>query len=276
MQQDRVEVDDGVRLRVHRAGSGTPAVVCLSAGGGAHEEWAAMVAALSPCVEIVTYGRPGLGGSDPLPAHLAGRRQTIAWAAAQLRTLLHNAGIGGPWVLLTSSIGSWIADQYTALWPDEVAGLVLVDPTNPSPWPQIGPEPAFVDGPDDSGGIRLDWDDSYAELARSVPPASPRRVVVSSSDGRWERRATPAPWHHPLTLAEVDQLWQAAQREWVTRLDALHVVADTAGHFVHCEQPDLVTHVVRAVLDAARHAEPVKLTATDVAAVGGRHRPPPS
>ena len=90
-----------------------------------------------------------------------------------------------------------------------------------------------------------------------MPQAGAGRVVVSSSDGRWERDASPSRWHEPLTLAEVDQLWQAAQREWVARLSAQHVVADTAGHFVHHDQPDLVAHVVRAVLQAARSGEPV-------------------
>ena len=143
-----------------------------------------------------------------------------------------------------------------ARWPDEVAGLVLVDPTNLSRWSALKPEPAIVDGDDESGCVRLDWEHSYAELGQSVPPAGSRRVVVSSSDGRWERDASPARWHEPLTLAEVDQLWQAAQREWVARLSAQHVVADTAGHFVHHDQPDLVAHVVLAVLQAARSGEP--------------------
>ena len=112
-------------------------------------------------------------------------------------------------------------------------------------------------------------------MERSVPPTQPRRVVVSSSDGRWERSASPYQWHDPLTLAEVDQLWQAAQHEWVARLSALHVVADTAGHFVHRDQPDLVAHVVRAVLAAARNGAIVELPAADVADAGGRLRPAP-
>ena len=274
MEQSLVEVDDGVRLAVHRTGTGSPPVVCLNAAGGAHAEWTDMVDRLSSHTQVITYGRrhvwtSALGGSDPLPGHLAGRLQSIGWAAAQLRNLLQRAAIAPPYVLLTSSIGSWIADQYAARWPDEVAGLVLVDPTNLSRWPGMAPEPPIVDGDDESGCVRLDWEHSYAELGRSVPPAGPRRVVVSSSDGRWERDASPSRWHEPLTLAEVDQLWQAAQREWVARLSAQHVVADTAGHIVHHDQPDLVAHVVRAVLAAAWSGEPVRPAAADIADAGG-------
>ena len=114
MQQSLVEVDDGVRLAVHRTGTGSPPLICLNAAGGAHAEWTDLVDRLSAHTQVITYGRPALGGSDPLPGHLTGRLQTIGWAAAQLRTLQHNAAIAPPYVLLTSSIGSWIADQYAA------------------------------------------------------------------------------------------------------------------------------------------------------------------
>ena len=93
MMQNLVEVNNGIRLMLHRTGTGSPPVIYLSAAGGAHDQRSEMVDRLSGHTEIVTYGRPTLGGSDPLPAHLAGRFQTIGWTAAQLRTLLHNADI---------------------------------------------------------------------------------------------------------------------------------------------------------------------------------------
>lgn len=273
--QRLVAVDEGVRLMIGEWGSGRPPVVCLSCSGGAHEEWSQVAARLSPFTRVVAYGRPGLGGSDPLGADRAGGTQSVGWAALQLRTLLRNAGFEPPYVLLTSSIGSWIADQYAAVRPDEVAGMVLVDPTMVSRWPEIVERDVLVDGgeEDNPGGFRLDWNACYAELARSVPAAGPRRVVISSSDGRWERNSVPSAWHQPLSLLEVDQRWQASQREWVHRLGAVHVVADTAGHFVHREEPDLVAYVVRAVVDAARAGTPVDLDAAGVAAHAGRLRP---
>jgi hypothetical protein len=150
---------------------------------------------------------------------------------------------------------------------------VLIDPTMGSAWPELTELNLLVDGAEDEPGhIRLVWDDCYAELARSVPPVRPRRVVVSSSDGRWERDSSPSAWHQPLTLTEVDQRWQASQREWVRRLDAAHVVASTAGHFVHRDQPDLVAYVTSAVIDAARAGTPLDLDPADVAAHAGQLR----
>jgi hypothetical protein len=97
--------------------------------------------------------------------------------------------------------------------------------------------------------------------------------VVPSSDGRWQRQA-PRPreyrWREPLSLAEVDQLWQNYQREWVRRLSAQHIVSKTAGHFVHRDEPPLVTHIVEAVIEAARNNRPVHLHPAAVAANVGR------
>ena len=271
MTEELVEAGNGIRLMIHSNGQCVPPVVCLSCAGGAHDEWSAASERLSSLARVLSYGRPGLGGSDPLPEDLAGTVQSIEWAARQLRTLLANAGIPSPYVLLTSSIGSWIADQYAAIWPTEVAGPVLVDPTMVSAWPELAQERSIVDGDeDDSGCIRLTWEDGFAELARSLPPHAPRRVVISGSDDRWERDTTPSAWHQPLALAEVDVRWQAAQREWASRLSAVHVIADTAGHFVHRDQPDLIAHVTAAVVRAARVDEDVRLEADEVVAVGGR------
>ncbi|WP_222596471.1 hypothetical protein, partial [Pseudonocardia sulfidoxydans] len=46
--------------------------------------------------------------------------------------------------------------------------------------------------------------------------------------------------------------WRECQREWARRLDAVHIAADTAGHLIHVQEPDLVAYAVRAVIDAAR------------------------
>ena len=272
--QRLVEVDDGLRLMTQQEGTGSPPVVCLSCAGGSHEEWSDVAGRLHPLTRVLTYGRPGLGGSDPLGADRAGQLQNITWAALQLRILLRAAAIEPPYVLLTSSVGSWIADQYAALRPDEVAGLVLIDPTPLSPWPKgVPPRLTVEDAAPGVGGMRLSRENSYAELHRSPPSTTLRSVVVSSSDGRWARDTAQSSWWGPLTLAQVDELWQGYQCEWVRRLAALQVVADTAGHFVHRDQPDLVAHVTAAVVDAARRGAPVDLDAAEVAARAGQLRP---
>jgi pimeloyl-ACP methyl ester carboxylesterase len=154
--------------------------------------------------------------------------------------------------------------------------MVLIDPTNLTRWPTLAREPLISDGDDgDPGYLRFSGEHGYAELAAAaVPSRPPRCVVVSSSEDRWRRDppTTEDRWWEPLTLVEVDRLWQNYQRDWVYRLQARHVLADTAGHLVHRDQPDLVAHVVTAVVNAARNHKALHLDSVAVANAGGRVR----
>jgi pimeloyl-ACP methyl ester carboxylesterase len=63
---DRLIDVDGYRLAVRVTKSQGPAVVMLSSAGGGHEQWEQLRARLGDTL-CVSYGRPGIDGSDPLP-----------------------------------------------------------------------------------------------------------------------------------------------------------------------------------------------------------------
>lgn len=259
----------GYRLAIELSGSGGPPVVCLSCLGGSHSEWSDVIALLAGATTCITYGRPALGGSDPLPAATLQTTWTGRAAADQLRHLLRRSGLTPPYVLATSSIGAYLADQFAACWPDEIAGLVLIDPTNITLFPKIERPDERHD--DDAGGIKFSRERCLAEQRQNPPLAGTiPSVVLSSAVGRW-LNSDPTPWH-PLTMVEVDHLWQSMQQEWVERLGAHHVVADDAGHFVHRDNPQLTALVIEEVLAARRTGTPVHLDHTVLAAAGAQVR----
>ncbi|HZZ46528.1 MAG TPA: alpha/beta hydrolase [Pseudonocardia sp.] len=257
------------RSAVRVSGSGSPAVVFLSSLGGAHEEWDGVVTRLAPLTTCVTYGRPALGGSDGLPRELTDEPLTATWAAGQLHALLAALELEPPYVMVTGSIGGWVGDRFVAAWPAEVAGIVLIDPSGLTDFPGLDEPPeTAIDWVD--GGIRFARELSRIELAGAVPAsAPPRSVVLSSAHGRWLRNS-PHPWHRPLTLEEVEQHWRRMQRDWADRFGACHVIAHQAGHSVHGEAPDLAAHVVRAVFEAARRDDRVRLEESELDDVGAR------
>src|SRR5262249_30290982 len=55
----------------------------------------------------------------------------------ELHTLLINAGIAEPYVLVGHSFGAFTVRLYASQYPNEVAGIVLVDPIHPSEWRQV-------------------------------------------------------------------------------------------------------------------------------------------
>ena len=82
-----------------------------------------------------SYDRAGLGWSDadPMP-------RTAQRIVKELHTLLTNARMKGPYVLVGHSFGGLTARLYAAQYPEEVGEMVLVDPVHPSQWLQMTEE----------------------------------------------------------------------------------------------------------------------------------------
>lgn len=257
---------DGCRMAVRATGSGAPPVVMIASSGGAHDQWEALIERLGDTT-WVTYGRPGLGGSDPLPPAEASRPRGAAWAAGQLRTLLHGAAVEPPYVVIGCSVGGYIADQFAARWPGETAGLIQIDPT----WITQIPRLERLDSVDDADGAGIVFSRElwHAELTTEPAPQTPRAVVISRAYGTVPAEVVERAWQ-PLTMAEVDDGWRECQREWARRLGSLHIAADTAGHHVQIDQPGLVALVVDAVVGAAREHRPVVIDRADIASAGGQ------
>ena len=117
----------GYKLAAEISGEGSPTVVFVSGGGDDGEPWDAVISALRSSTSILTYARAGIGDSETPDD--AGPR-SVGAAAEELRRLLVATDAPGPFVLVGHSLGALIALIFTAQWPQELAGLVLVDPTD--------------------------------------------------------------------------------------------------------------------------------------------------
>ena len=120
----------GHRLHLNCTGSGSPTVV-LEPGLGEVSSamgWIAPVVARD--TRVCVYDRAGRGWSDP-----ADGPQDAVQTAADLHTLLDHAHIPGPYVLAGHSFGGLYILTFAATYPDQVAGMVLLDSTAPAPGP---------------------------------------------------------------------------------------------------------------------------------------------
>ncbi|MFC3069896.1 alpha/beta fold hydrolase [Phenylobacterium soli] len=127
--QHRVEVAKGRRLNLVCMGQGGPTVL-FEAGGS---DWSAIWALVQPAVGRGTtacaYDRAGLGYSDPAAAP----RSPIA-VVEDLHALVSAAGLARPLVLVGHSLGGFDAKLYATLYPEDIAGLVLLDPAEDRTW----------------------------------------------------------------------------------------------------------------------------------------------
>jgi pimeloyl-ACP methyl ester carboxylesterase len=113
----------GRRLYVDCTGSGSPTVVLVSGRAEASTYWGGWIApAVAKDTTVCAYDRAGQGWSDP-PAS----PQDGAAVATDLHTLLDRAQIPGPYVLVGHSTGGAYARIFAARYPDQVAGMVLLD-----------------------------------------------------------------------------------------------------------------------------------------------------
>ncbi len=113
----------GRRLNIICTGTGSPTVI-LEAGLVADSTaWRLVQPAISRTTRVCSYDRAGLGFSDPAPAP-----RDAAAIVRDLHALLRGAGIAPPYVLVGWSSGGLYTRLYQYRYPDEVVGLVEVDP----------------------------------------------------------------------------------------------------------------------------------------------------
>lgn len=236
----------GYRLAAEITGDGAPTVVFSSGSGDAGERWEATVAALSSPVRVLTYARAGIGESDALPESAP---RSFGDAAEELRWLLEAVRLDEPVVLVGHSIGAVVAQVFAARWPDKLAGLVLVDPSDVQLWLDIDTPKLVVPDGDREDRASFDVKAGAEEAAASRRHLDLPSVVVTSRVGRWLDSKTPHLWK-PFSLEELDARWQRNHRELASDLGAEHKVASEGGHYVQVDQPELVAGAVDDVVRA--------------------------
>ena len=110
------------RIEANVFGHGSPAVVIEPSFGGAARQWQAIAEALAADTTVVTYDRAPYGASSRARDH-----RTPADIAGDLHAMLQTLGVDRPLVLVGFSIGGLYMRKYAAQYPDDVAGMVLIE-----------------------------------------------------------------------------------------------------------------------------------------------------
>jgi pimeloyl-ACP methyl ester carboxylesterase len=115
------------RLHLNCVGQGSPTVVLDGGLGYTSVEWSGWVQPeVASHTRVCAYDRAGMGWSEPGPGS-PNATQTVD----ELHALLQEAGEEGPYVLVGHSIAGLYSRVYAERYPEEVAGMVLVDSSHP-------------------------------------------------------------------------------------------------------------------------------------------------
>jgi pimeloyl-ACP methyl ester carboxylesterase len=135
----------GHRLHLSCTGTGSPTVVLEPGAGMKSSDLRWVTPAVARDTRVCAYDRAGRGWSEP-----ADTPQDATQIATDLHTLLERGHVPGPYVLAGHSFGGLYTLTFAARYPDEVAGMVLVDSTAPAPDPGSTAKPTTPPGDEGS------------------------------------------------------------------------------------------------------------------------------
>jgi pimeloyl-ACP methyl ester carboxylesterase len=271
-------------LHLYCTGSGTPAVILDSGLGDTYISWQKVQPQITKFTRVCSYDRAGLGFS-----FYSRHPSTSKEFAKELHTLLHDAGIPAPYVMVGHSFGGFDVRIYASLYRNEVAGMVLVDSSHPEQRERL--PPAVLD-------LDASWVRQQEFLEFTMPFGIPRLLGFCDSDP--EVRAAECNFHSareavaelksvsesaaqtaatgpfgdmPLAVLSSDpdhprpdlpedlvkptnDAWQQMQEE-LSHLSTkgTRVVAKGSGHYIQIDRPEVVIEAVHNLVDQIRRTQ---------------------
>lgn len=110
------------RLHLYCSGEGSPTVILEAGAGSPGLIWTYVQPEVARATRVCSYDRAGFGWSDTAPGLLSPQQ-----IASDLHTLLEAANVPGPYIMVGHSAGGVYIRAFTAQYPSEVVGMVLVD-----------------------------------------------------------------------------------------------------------------------------------------------------
>ncbi len=127
--QERFVDIDGQNFRIKEFGTGKITVIFESGMSDSLEVWGSIPDTIASFAHVFLYDRADIGKSDTSKIE-----RTIPNMVIELRTILKNQNINPPYILVGHSLGGLITRYYTSNYPNEVKGLLLLDPAPESYW----------------------------------------------------------------------------------------------------------------------------------------------
>jgi pimeloyl-ACP methyl ester carboxylesterase len=243
----------GYKLNVSEAGSGSPVVVFVAGMGEDLSTWHGVQPRVAQFSSTLSYDRAGLRKSEPSPAG-----KSVEHMTTELHSLLAAAKVPPPYVLVGHSLGGAIVQLFAFTYPDEIAGLVLVDPEDGRlldllqarmPADQWNTRQKMLDQmlSQASPAQKAEMAESRASgkaLAKAVPLAAVPTVLLT---GTLKDPSFPG---NPL---EQDLKLDLQKELLATIPKAHHILVPSSRHYIQEDAPNLVIEAIREVVNQVRN-----------------------
>jgi pimeloyl-ACP methyl ester carboxylesterase len=231
---------EGHSLNLLIGGHGSAAVILEGGFGEGIAGWSSVQKEIANFAQTVSYDRAGLGQSEAGPKPRSARQ-----IATELHTALQKVGVNPPYVLVGHSMGGPYVRVFADLYPKEVAGMVLLDPSQEGfdDWTKAHPngkqkeiDAQIAKAPE---GLRAEWaglEDSYAQArAARLPAGIPVTLITAGLNEN--------------VPAEAQRAWIEKHNEWIAKVPGgKHLLAEKSGHFIQLQEPTMVINAIREMV----------------------------
>jgi len=245
---DEIKADLGeFKLHAIIKGEGSPAVIFENALGGTANYWDPIQNELSTFAQIVAYDRAGNGKSEMSPY-----TRTNSQMAKELHVLLTKLEIPTPYILVGSSYGAFVVRTFTYLYPEDVSGMVLIEPVHEDLLPEMKKSRTEKEWKEYIGvmdqmavkateGSKQEWFQYFnnSDYIRGIefPDDIPIYVLTSTRFSEREKQ---------MMYREEDIIKKyELHREWIKDKENItHITTEKSGHNIASGEPELIINSI--------------------------------
>ncbi len=275
----------GYKLHIHSTGEGEATVVLDAGLSGTSIGWTLVQSAVERFTRVCSFDRAGYAWSEE-----AASKRTSKNLAEELHTLLHQAGIPGPYLLVGHSFGGCNALLFADIYPEETLGVILVDSVHEDmlqkfPTPARNQLSRLIEHPSIQCllariGYKR-WKGPSSEIEQmfaSLPPKMGRMYLAQMNKTNYTKTVSRemesfseslAQLHQshihlqdkPLIVisagkfsnAQEEKLWSELQHRLLSKSYlAKQIIAKKSDHMINHHQPEIIVEAVQEILMVGR------------------------
>lgn len=251
---DTLQVDvDNHKISMFVSGTGKYTVVLEAGGSSNHKCWRTIDTAIAKITRVITYDRPGY-----LKSEICEKTRDAITIAKELKEALQKSGYPPPYILVGWSMGGAFARVFCGLYPETVAGSVLVDPTPEDVYaraakefPELMAEDSvymkeIMDSKDRPGerGEMIVFDSSMNQARLSDATHSTPTTLLIAAYGKAPGKFENDP-NNPMNRTWVEELVKWADK----RPNLQYKIIKNSGHHIAKLRPEIVINAISEMIN---------------------------
>lgn len=262
----------GYRLHAQVFGKGNTTIILDAGMGDSLLAWSKVIPDISGVAKVFAYDRAGLGWSEksPLP-------RSSLQVVEELYLLLEKSNIKGPFILVGHSFGGLNMQLFAKKYPDDVAGLVLVDSAHENEMDKIPKTNSLgkmiikagmwaapigiprlylsLNNPAEQA-VKSTVKHQYTSIDESAMFADSMAILKETKRGFGKLPLTVIARNHPSAILEQKKNtslrnleWAKLQEDLVQRsLNSTLIFSESKQHSIHRSQPRIVIEAIKQMV----------------------------